>query len=101
MLPEISKPSPPLGLTESPAPSFHTGAEDSTNAHGAIDKPVLDDFGYRFLDLDNGMKCVLVSDPKAEKAGASMDVSSGLLYNEPFVAVDALVSVADHDLRQK
>ena len=37
---------------------------------------------FRGLELDNGMRLVLVSDPKAEVAGASLDVHVGS-YSDP------------------
>ena len=45
---------------------------------GQLVKPVIDGFDYRFIDLDNGMRCLLVSDPEADKGAAAMDVSCGV-----------------------
>lgn len=39
-----------------------------------IIKPRVDDWAYRHIQLDNGIAAVLVSDPEADKAAASMDV---------------------------
>ena len=40
----------------------------------SIIKPQVDDWAYRHILLDNGIAAVLVSDPEADKAAASMDV---------------------------
>ncbi|RBW51400.1 insulinase family protein [Marinobacter sp. F3R11] len=41
------------------------------------DKSPNDNNDYRFIELDNGLKAILVSDKNAEKAAASMDVAIG------------------------
>ena len=38
-------------------------------------------WSYRFITLDNGMKALLVSDPKADKAACSMDVQIGSMHD--------------------
>ncbi len=38
-------------------------------------KPSNDEFAYRVLHMENGLKVLLISDPEAEKAACSMDVS--------------------------
>lgn len=42
---------------------------------GSMVKPIVDGFDYRFIELDNGLRCLLVSDPEADKGAAAMDVS--------------------------
>ncbi|KAG1675762.1 hypothetical protein FOA52_012418 [Chlamydomonas sp. UWO 241] len=42
-------------------------------------KPANDQWKYRSLLLPNGMRCMLVSDPEADKAAASVDVNVGSL----------------------
>jgi insulysin len=46
-------------------------------AEQAIAKPVNDSREYRYRKLDNGLQVLLVSDPSADKAGASLDVKVG------------------------
>lgn len=52
-------------------------AETSKVAAEQIIKSQNDDREYRYLELDNGLKVVLVSDKEADKAAASMDVHIG------------------------
>lgn len=47
---------------------------------------------YRLILLENGMECLLISDPKTDKASASMSVKAGHL-NDP-VRILALFSPA-------
>ncbi|KAG2427393.1 hypothetical protein HYH02_014613 [Chlamydomonas schloesseri] len=51
--------------------------------HGAssvqLVKPANDDMEYRYLQLPNGLRVLLISDPTADKAGAAMDVCVGSL----------------------
>ena len=42
-----------------------------------IDKSPIDDKSYRYFQLENGLKVVVVSDPKADKAAVSIDVAAG------------------------
>ncbi|MYB35428.1 MAG: hypothetical protein F4X92_10000 [Gammaproteobacteria bacterium] len=49
----------------------------SSIAWADIPKSPEDDKQYRYLVLDNAMKVLLVSDPSADKAGASLDVNIG------------------------
>lgn len=42
-----------------------------------ISKSPEDDKEYRYLELDNAMKVLLVSDPSADKSGAALDVHVG------------------------
>jgi len=42
-----------------------------------ISKSPIDEKLYRALQLDNGLKVVVVSDPNADKAAVSMDVAAG------------------------
>lgn len=45
----------------------------------AVTKPALDDRRYRGLELSNGLKAMLISDPTTDKSSASMDVGVGYL----------------------
>ena len=40
----------------------------------AIIKAAVDDWNYRAITLQNGITAMLISDPEADKASASMDV---------------------------
>jgi insulysin len=44
---------------------------------GPLPKPLLDDRGYRLIRLSNGVQGVLVHDPQADKAAASVKVHTG------------------------
>jgi insulysin len=43
----------------------------------AINKPLTEHRAFRYLELDNGLKVLLISDPTADKAAASLDVNVG------------------------
>lgn len=45
----------------------------------AITKSLNDDRSYRGINLENGLKVVLVSDPTTDKAAAALDVHVGHL----------------------
>lgn len=47
-------------------------------ADAALVVPKVDAFKYRFIELDNQLKALLVSDPTADKCAASLDVSEAL-----------------------
>ena|SRR5712672_455803 len=46
-----------------------------------IQKSQQDDREYRLIRLDNGLQAMLVHDPKADKAAASLDVAVGHLHD--------------------
>ena len=46
-----------------------------------VEKSPNDDREYRFIKLTNGMEVILVHDPAADSAAASMDVGSGFLLD--------------------
>jgi insulysin len=50
-------------------------------ASGPVDliRPPTDDRAHKYLTLPNGLEVIVVSDPKADKAAASMDVGVGHL----------------------
>ena len=50
------------------------------NKYDDIIKSETDSRVYRGLELSNGMKVMLVSDPTTEKAAAAMDVNIGMFY---------------------
>lgn len=63
----------------------HVPSDDSTPPFHAYTKPVRksaqDDRDYRVIKLRNGLQAMLVHDPKADKAAASLDVAVGHLYD--------------------
>lgn len=69
----------PLAFSHPAAPNPMTDADIATaqqNGHGELVKPIVDTFDYRFITLSNGLRCLLVSDPEADKAAACLDVSA-------------------------
>jgi len=48
-----------------------------------IIKPALDTRSYKYLTLQNGLKCLLISDPDADMSAASMDVGVGSSFDPP------------------
>lgn len=48
----------------------------------AIPKPDLDDRHYRIIQLQNGLKAILINDPDSDKSAAALDVNVGS-YNDP------------------
>lgn len=88
----VSLLAPLLALAMSPAPV--TGAIDSTENQqswwlGAEDeggdvalyRSVADQRAYRYLQLDNQLKVLLISDPDSDKSAASLDVHVGSFQN--------------------
>lgn len=49
-----------------------------TKIHNNIFKPQPDNRLYRGIELQNGIKCLLISDPTTDKSAASVDVHIGL-----------------------
>jgi secreted Zn-dependent insulinase-like peptidase len=47
------------------------------NASAAIVAPQTDTRAFRYVELDNGLRAIVVSDPGAQKAAASLDVHVG------------------------
>jgi insulysin len=58
-----------------------TEASRNTTANAIVNPTVVksknDDRQYRYVTLNNGLKVILVSDSKADKSAASMDVHIG------------------------
>ena len=47
----------------------------------AIQKPDLDDRDYRLIELDNGLRALLVHDARTEKASACLMVQVGAMFD--------------------
>jgi hypothetical protein len=60
----------------------HNDNSKIVNVYNNIIKPTLDKREYRGLELNNGMKCLLISDPTTDKSAASVDVHIGLILNK-------------------
>ena len=65
----------------------------------AIEKPETDDRDYRLIRMQNGLRALLIHDPKADKAAAAMDVGVGHLsdpvgtyFFDPFCLRDGLIT---------
>jgi len=59
-----------------------TSGSDFTDINGVgydidIIKSVNDRRSYRYIELKNQLKCVLIHDPKADKSAACLDVKVG------------------------
>ena len=52
------------------------------NHNLSFQKPDLDERSYRFIELPNKLKALLITDPKTDKAAASLDVNIGS-FNDP------------------
>ena len=48
-----------------------------------VTKSQFDNRSYKYLKLQNNLKCMLVSDPDAEKSAATVYVGVGNLYDPP------------------
>ena len=68
------------GCQHQAANQASTGVQADTS--GQIIKSPADQRDYRYLTLDNGLKVLMISDPKADKSAAAMDVSVGA-YHAP------------------
>ncbi|KAI5449830.1 metalloprotease [Naganishia albida] len=62
-------------LNGTPAP--HVAPPVFSQEKVIIELPPTDDRGHRYLQLTNGLECILVSDPSCDKAAAAMDVGVG------------------------
>ena len=53
---------------------------DSSRIFKNIIKSTLDTREYRGLELENGLKCLLISDTKTDKSSAAVDVNIGCCH---------------------
>jgi secreted Zn-dependent insulinase-like peptidase len=60
-------------------PSENTAKQQPISVNELIKSPS-DQRDYRYLVLDNGLKVLLISDDKAEKSAAAMDISAGAFH---------------------
>ncbi len=90
---------PPISQLSSSVASFAmapTSAPSGPPLRFEIEKSEQDDRVYRGLQLDNGMKVLLVSDPKTDKAGAALDVNVGHMVDP--VELPGLAHFCEHML---
>jgi insulysin len=50
---------------------------------GGVEKSKFDDKNYGYINLPNQIECVLIQDPKLDKASASMNVGIGSFQDPP------------------
>ena len=50
---------------------------------GSVERPKNDAKAYRVLELPNGLRALLVSDPASEMAGCSMNIHAGSFQDPP------------------
>ena len=64
---------------------FAVAAANATTVEERVEpvKSPADDYAYRLLTLENGLRALLISDPETEKAAASLDVAVGSGDNPP------------------
>ncbi|PJE80136.1 Protease 3 [invertebrate metagenome] len=55
--------------------------DESRKSTMVVIKSPADNRDYRFIELDNGLKALLISDPQTDKAAAAVDVAVGSYYN--------------------
>ena len=55
----------------------------ATDTEVPVQSPA-DDKAYRYIQLDNGLRALLISDPDTEKAAAALDVYVGSASNPAF-----------------
>ena len=74
-------------------------ARGPTPAYSLFSKPIekspQDDRDYRIIKLANGLNAMVVHDPTADKAAASLDVAVGHLY-DPVSLSDEHMSCLNH-----
>lgn len=56
---------------------------------GSIEKPDFDERNYLIIELENGLKTVLVNDPLADKSAACLRVAVGSLHDPVRVLVSS------------
>ena len=73
-----------VGVPED-AQHWHRQISPNVPPHWVYAKPIQksqqDDREYRLIRLDNGLQVMLVHDPTADKAAASLDVAIGHLHD--------------------
>jgi insulysin len=70
-----------------PSGPGHTRAPNYEVFNHPIEKSPADDRDYMLIQLKNGLEAMVIHDPKADKAAASMDVAVGHL-SDPVSGLD-------------
>lgn len=61
--------------------SWWRGAQPEEGGLVSVYRSPADDRAYRYIELDNRLKVLLISDPKSDKSAASLDVHIGSFQN--------------------
>jgi insulysin len=70
-------------MAASPVPALApASASPVTVLTECLEKPSLDDWMYRVIELPNKLQALLVHDPRTEKASAALDVAVGSFSDE-------------------
>ena len=67
----------------------------------AIHLPRCDELSYRIVELSNGLRAVLVSDPTTDKAAAALDVRVGSMLDPPGEAPSSTLLPVLHNAQQR
>lgn len=84
--PGEDSPTVPQATEETPVPStpdvaWYASGSEAERGDAVVYRSPADDRGYRYLTLENGLAVLLVSDPEADKAAASLSVNVGSFDN--------------------
>ena len=71
---------PPSRVGETEIPSYRL-------FQGTIEKPETDNREYRILELQNGVRTVLIHDPDADKAAACLALSIGYMHDPVYIPI--------------
>ena len=91
-----ASPEPNLVATEPSSPYVPYNPTVTRRYQGSFSLAHTDKRSYRYVELDNGMKVLLGSDPSATMAAASVDVSTGS-YSDP-IEYPGLAHFCEHML---
>ena len=69
--------------TDDDAGDYGTGVAGDGTALASVERPRFDAKKYRVVELPNGLRALLVSDPTSEMAGCSMNIHAGSFQDPP------------------
>lgn len=75
------QPAPSTRVQKQAAPPWYVGGSKAERGEGAVYRSPNDTRLYRALTLDNSLRVLLISDPDADKAAASLSVNVGSFDN--------------------
>jgi insulysin len=74
-------------------------ATDSVPSYSVFTKPIekspADDREYRWIKLGNGLEAMVIHDPKADKAAASMDIAVGHLSDPVSLFMGIVIAMVE------